>query len=139
MLLHDFLRFSAERFPDKTMVKWGTKTVSYEQLWLAAQGFATTLIEQGLGREDRVAVYLENSIESIVAIYGTLLAGGSFVVVNPQVKSEKLLYLVKDCSIRYLVSAPRNVQKLSPHFWTMAHLTTLFLQAMSFFHKNDPK
>ena len=38
------------------------------------------------------------------AIYGTLLAGGVFVVVNPQTKEDKLLYVLDDCEAAAVVT-----------------------------------
>ena len=40
---------------------------------------------------------MDNSAGCATAIYGTLLAGGVFVVVNPQTKEDKLLYVLDDC------------------------------------------
>ena len=39
-----------------------------------------------------------------LAIFGTLLAGGVFVVVNPQTKEDKLAYILDDCEAAFLVT-----------------------------------
>ena len=38
---------------------------------------------------DRVALYLDNTVDCAAAIFGALLAGGAFTVVNPQTKAEQ--------------------------------------------------
>ena len=50
----------------------------------------------GIKKGDRVAVYMNNSWESIVAIYGITLSGAAFLVINPQTKADKLQYILND-------------------------------------------
>ena len=40
---------------------------------------------------------MDNTAGCATAIFGTLLAGGVFVVVNPQTKADKLAYVLDDC------------------------------------------
>jgi acyl-CoA synthetase (AMP-forming)/AMP-acid ligase II len=46
---------------------------------------------------------MDNGIEAVLAIYGTWLAGGIVVVVNPQTKADKLAYLLGDSGGRILL------------------------------------
>ena len=66
--------------------------------------FARALQELGLERGDRVVVFMDNSLPCVVSIFGTLLAGGVFVVVNPQTKEDKLAYILDDCEASFLVT-----------------------------------
>ena len=80
---------------------------SFGQLLEAAQRLAAALRELGVRRGDRVAIYLDNSWACAVTIYASLIAGGVFVLVNPQVRAGKLQFILKDSGARVLVSDSR--------------------------------
>src|SRR5204863_4417561 len=80
--VESFLLESARRFPDKTALVAGPERLSYAQLARRAGAFAGTLKKLGLARGERVVIFLHNSPEAIVAVFGALMAGGVFSVVN---------------------------------------------------------
>jgi acyl-CoA synthetase (AMP-forming)/AMP-acid ligase II len=92
-LLGEALLKTAERFPDKTAVISKGKEYSYTQLKDAAEKTASYLIDAGIGKGDRVAVYMNNSWQSAVALYGITLSGAVFLMVNSQTKADKLQFI----------------------------------------------
>lgn len=104
-LLHDFLLQSAARKPNGDALICAGRTFSFAALAEAAAGIAGTLQTLGVRRGDRVMLFLENSIEMVAAVFGTSMAGGVFVPVNPSTKPEKLAYLLRDCEPRVLVAS----------------------------------
>jgi acyl-CoA synthetase (AMP-forming)/AMP-acid ligase II len=86
MLVQDFLQNSAERFPDKTALVCDGQRLIYAGIEARANRLAHALIAHGVQRGDRVAVYLPNSVEAVIAIFGILKAAGVFVVVNHTTK-----------------------------------------------------
>jgi long-chain acyl-CoA synthetase len=107
MLVGDFLEQSCARFAGKTALVCGAGRYSYQALEASANRMAHCLIDRGLHRRDRVAVYLENCAEAVVAIFGALKAGGMFVPINPQVRPSRLQYILNDCNVRALVTSRR--------------------------------
>jgi len=107
-LVQDHLLASADRLPEKVAVsdEWGTCT--YAELLDDALRFARVLQDEGLVRGDRVAVYLDNTAQCAASIFGVLLAGGVFTVVNPQTKAEKLEYILRDSEAAFLVAEARS-------------------------------
>lgn len=102
-LLHETLLAAAERDAAKiALIDDGTPH-TYHELLRAARHLASAFRERGLRRGDRVVLYLENGWPCVVAIYAALLAGGAFVVVNPQTRIEKLAYLLEDSEAAILV------------------------------------
>jgi long-chain acyl-CoA synthetase len=95
---------SARLNPDKVAVVIEGVSYSYADLLKSAQQMAHGLVGRGLLRGDRVAIYMDNTWPCIVGIYATTLAGGVFLVINPQTKPEKLVYIIKDCTARILLS-----------------------------------
>ena len=104
MLVNEFLEQSAKQFPNKVALVCQTKRLSYIQIENAANSLANALIFHGLHKQDRAAIYMENSIESVISIFGILKASGIFVIINPQVKSKKLEYMLNDCKVKILIT-----------------------------------
>jgi long-chain acyl-CoA synthetase len=108
MLVQDFLQNSAERFPDKTALVFGGQRLTYAQIEAQANRLAQALIAHGVQRGDRVVIYLPNSVEAVVAIFAILKAAGTFVVVNPTTKRDKLTYILNNCRAAALFTSGRN-------------------------------
>jgi acyl-CoA ligase (AMP-forming) (exosortase A-associated) len=88
------------------------ETISYGELWDQVGGFASGLQQLGLRRGERVAVYLDKRIETVVSIFGTSAAGGVFVPVNPVLKAKQVAYILEDCSVRVLVTTAERLELL---------------------------
>ena len=106
-LLHDALLVSGHDVPGKIAVAAGDDRITYGDLLDRSLRFARALQDCGVERGDRVAVFLENGVAAVIAIYGALLAGGAFVVVNPQTKADKLAFLLRDCGAAAIVTDDR--------------------------------
>lgn len=103
-LLHDSLLAAAEREPGKLGLVSGGERLTYAELLERSARLARALQDRGLERGDRVAIYLSNGPAAVVSIFGTLLAGGVFIVVNPETKQDKLAYIVDDAEAAFLVT-----------------------------------
>ncbi len=106
-LLCDGLQMSAERLPDKCVLVSEEGRYTYGELLEAAGRLAGAFRERGLGRGDRVAIYADNGWPAVVSVFATLLAGGVFLLVNPQTKTAKLRYVLEDSGARFLVVGRR--------------------------------
>jgi amino acid adenylation domain-containing protein len=104
MLVGDFLKNSAELFPKKTALIFGRKRVTYEEIDISANRLANALISYGIKRDDRVGVFLDNSVEAVVAIFAILKANAIFVVINPTTKFLKLSYILNNCRMSGLIA-----------------------------------
>ena len=103
-LLHDSLAAAAHAEPEKPALLVDGQRLTYAELLDSARRFAQALQELGLERGDRVIVFTDNSLPCVVSIFGTLIAGGVFVVVNPQTKQDKLAYILTDSEASFLVT-----------------------------------
>jgi long-chain acyl-CoA synthetase len=103
-LLSDPLLTSASDHPDTLAVVAGEARVSYRELLDGALRFARGLQDRGVRRGDRVAIYMENGAAVVTGVYGALLAGAAFMVVNPQTKEDKLEYVLADAGASALLA-----------------------------------
>jgi len=106
-LLHDSLTLSAAEYQDKVAVITADERVTYAELQARALRFAALLQGRGVKRGDRVAIFLENSVATVVGIYGALFAGAAFIVINPQTKEDKLHYVLADSGAVAVLSRGR--------------------------------
>ena len=104
-LLGEALEFSCLNHPLKTAAIFKEKEYSYEELTECAKNLAFHLVNTGIEKGDRIAIYMNNSWQSIVSIYGITLAGGVFLVINPQTKANKLNYILKDSGSKIVISS----------------------------------
>ncbi|HEU4451383.1 MAG TPA: AMP-binding protein [Gaiellaceae bacterium] len=103
-LLHETLIASAERVPGREALVAGAERLTHADLRDRALRLARALQELGVERGDRVAIYMDNSAGCATAVYAAMLAGGVFVVVNPQTKEDKLVYVLDDCEAAVLLT-----------------------------------
>src|SRR5690606_2029562 len=105
MRVEEYLSGSARRSPDRIAIVQGGHRLSYAQFDAASRDFAAGLASRaGFARDERCVVFLENRIETAVAIFGTLHAGGIFSVINPTTKADKLAFVLDDCGAAVLVT-----------------------------------
>lgn len=103
-LLHRLLERSADTFPEGTAVVDGDREMSYGQLDAAANRIARQLGDLGVGRGDRVGLYLAKSAESLACIYGVLKAGAAYVPLAPDAPAARLSRIIRHAGIRVLLS-----------------------------------
>lgn len=109
MLVHEFLENSAGRTPGKLALICDQQRLTYQQVAADANRVANALLDAGVQRGDRVAVWLHNSVEAVLAIFGILKMGATFVVVNATTKLDKLTYVINNCAATALFAAGRRV------------------------------
>lgn len=102
--LADSLLNSGAQYPDKTAVVVEGQAFCYAELLESTKRLAAALLARGLQRGDRVAIYMDNTWPCIISIYAVAMAGGVFLVVNPQTKADKLAYILNDSETGILLS-----------------------------------
>src|SRR6476659_987667 len=114
-LLHDFLTDSARRLPEKVALVCQKQRLTYGEIERRSNALAHALVRRGIARGDRVVVFADNTVETVVSFWGVLKANAVVSVVNPLTKADKLAYLLNDCRATALI--------------TDGHLTPVFAQA----------
>jgi long-chain acyl-CoA synthetase len=109
LLVHDSLFRSAEAEPRRAAVVDEFAAWTYQELVDDALRIARFLQDEGLQQGDRVALCLDNTARCAGAIFGTLIAGGVFVGVNPQTKAEKLAFILADSGAAFLLAEGHSV------------------------------
>lgn len=112
-LVHHFLERNAGTSPEKTALVTDAGRFTYGEVDAMANAVAHALVADGLTKGDRVAIFLENSVDAVAGLFGILKAGGVFVILNPTTKPEKLAGIIEDCGSVALLSAWSKYQVLA--------------------------
>ena len=83
------------------------RSVTYEELGLRVRGFAAALTGRGVRPGDRVAVLLDNSVETVVTEWACLRYGFVWVALNARTSREEAASILSDCRPSVLVVSPR--------------------------------
>ncbi|MBZ5610605.1 MAG: AMP-binding protein [Acidobacteriia bacterium] len=94
--LTDYLRAWSRRQPDKPAYVFYGAELTYRQLEEQSNRFAALLAQHGVQRRDRVAVFLPNCPQFVIAFFGILKLGCVHVPVNPMFQEHELLYELND-------------------------------------------
>jgi amino acid adenylation domain-containing protein len=127
MLLNDFLRDSADRFPDKVALVCDERQLTYAQIEEQTNRVGNGLLSLGVHRGDRVAVWLPNSVEAVIAIFGILKAGATFTVINPSTKPGKLARVLTNCTARALFAPAQRGAQVASLFDTVPSMRSAVL------------
>jgi len=99
--------------PQGLALAYRDQAMSYGALAGLVDQVAAAMLELGLARHDRVAVYLEKRPDSVAALFGVSAAGGVFVPVNPVLKAAQVAHILRDCNVRILVTSPERLHLLA--------------------------
>ena len=110
--LFKFLDNSAEKFPDLTALIFYGKKISYKKLKNLSDRFAEFLQKIGIKKGDRVALFLPNCPQFVIAYFGILKAGGVVVPLNPLYLPQELNDILIDAKPKILISLKLLSSKL---------------------------
>ncbi|WP_255148868.1 class I adenylate-forming enzyme family protein [Halorarius halobius] len=101
----DLPAMGAERYRGKLAVEYRGEQRSYADLETRANKVANALVAQGVDPGDRVALYLENSLQFPEALFGTIKAGAVAVPLNHRMDLDSLRYIIDDAGADVLVGS----------------------------------
>ncbi|HPR05902.1 MAG TPA: acyl-CoA ligase (AMP-forming), exosortase A system-associated [Denitromonas sp.] len=112
-LLHELVFDSAQRSPDAEALKYRQESLTYADLTSEIQRTASAFRGLGVARGERIAVWMEKRVETVVALFAASAADAVFVPVNPLLKPEQVLHILRDCDVRLLVTTIERVGLLA--------------------------
>jgi acyl-CoA synthetase (AMP-forming)/AMP-acid ligase II len=126
-LLPQLLSETASRLPNKEAVRFQGQGLSYTQLDRLTNQVARTLRAVGVRRGDRVGIYVNKSLASVISIFGILKAGGVYVPLDPNSPVKRLAYITRNCDTRVLLTSGEKFAHLSQFFSEGTPLETVVM------------
>ena len=113
-LIHELLLHSAEQSPHAEALVYQDTRLDYGRLATRVRECASLLLQLGLARSQRVAIYMEKRPEAVISVFAAASAGGVFVPINPLLKPEQVAYILRDCNVSVLVTTAERLELLAP-------------------------
>ncbi|MEC9375345.1 MAG: non-ribosomal peptide synthase/polyketide synthase, partial [Pseudomonadota bacterium] len=93
-----------KRTPDAPALSFNEVTLSYKELNERANQLAAGLIDRRIVSESLVGVFMERSIEMVVALYGIQKAGAAYVPIDPEYPTQRIQHMLEDATINLLLT-----------------------------------
>ena len=110
--ISDCLKEKALTSPDKEALVYKTLRLNYHVFDNQVEMLSQGLLELGLVKNERVAVYMEKSHQEAISILSANRAGGIFVDINPLLKAPQVEYILADSGARFLLTTRQRLQYL---------------------------
>ena len=111
-LLQQLLETSAKHDGDRVAVIDRDRSITYGELDRLSDRFASVLIDCGRSKGDRIGIYLNKSIEAVIAIFGILKAGATYVPLDPFAPIKRIAFILDNCQIKGLVTTQKKALSL---------------------------
>jgi acyl-CoA ligase (AMP-forming) (exosortase A-associated) len=112
-LVHHMLQTSAAKVPEKEALVHNEQRLNFGEVARLTSSLAAGLCRMGLGRGDRVGIYLEASIPQVISIFSVSKAGGVFVPINSMLFPEQVAHIAKDCGMKFLITSKAKLAALA--------------------------
>lgn len=110
--LHQLLDRAAGSDPEHEAVRCDGRSLTYGQLSRRSSAFAAALVDAGVRRGDRVALFLPKSVDAVTAIYGIMMAGAAYVPIDPKSPVLRAATIARDCTVAAVVTTPDRAAML---------------------------
>ena len=112
-LIHEIFEQCVEENPDRPALVCSGETISYQSLNQQANQLAHYLTQKGVSNGVLVGLCVDRSVEMIIGILAILKAGGAYVPFDSEYPEERLQYMLKDCSVKYVLAVKNTIKQLS--------------------------
>ena len=113
--IHEVVEEQAERTPEAVALVFGDQRLTYGELNSRANQLAHYLRRLGVGPDDLVAVYMDRSLELVVALLGILKAGGAYLPMDLAYPPDRLAFMLQDSNAKILITQEGVCDQLSPN------------------------
>jgi amino acid adenylation domain-containing protein len=104
--VHELFEGQAARTPDAVAITFGKDMLTYAQLNARANPIAHWLQEHGVKPDKLVGLFMERSLDAVVALLGILKAGGAYVPLDPAFPKERLAQILEDSQPEVMITQP---------------------------------
>jgi len=133
--VHQLIEQQARLQPEAIALLMGDAELSYADLNARANRLAHALIERGVRGNAVVAVSLQRSLETIVALLAVLKAGAAYLPLDPEYPQDRLHFMCKDSGARLMLTQ----RAVLPRLPSMADTLVLDEAELAGWPAHDPE
>ncbi len=127
MLLHDLVLSSAKADGAHPALIKGDEVVDYGSLGDYLCRVAAGFVDLGIQTDDRIAVYLNKRMETVISYFAASYAGAVFVPVNASLKPAQVQHILSDCDVVALITTATQAEGLTDVLDVCASLRHLII------------
>ena len=113
--MHELFEQHTSADPDAVAITYEQQSLTYDELNRRANQLAHHLRALGAGPETLVALFLEPSLELVIAVLGVLKAGAAYVPLDPEYPSERVGFVLQDTAAPLLVTQQPLLDRVPAH------------------------
>jgi amino acid adenylation domain-containing protein len=102
----------AQKTPHEIAVIFEQKKLTYHELNTQSNQLANYLKKLGVKTETFVGIYLERSLEMLIALLAILKAGGVYIPLDTNYPLERIAYMINDSQLQYIVTKENLLTQL---------------------------
>jgi len=107
LAVHEMVSLQAAATPDAIAVRFEDTALTYRDLMAHADKLAHRLIRAGVVHETPVAIYLERSIDYVIAMFAILKAGGAYVPLDPIYPPARVRAIIEEADVKIAVTSEK--------------------------------
>ena len=101
----EWLVRTERRAPESPALLSGDRLVaSYTEFRTHAAAIGSDLVTRGIGKGDRVAIFMTNRPEYLEAMYGIWFAGAAAVPINAKLHAKEAAWIIEDSGAKLVLS-----------------------------------
>ena len=113
--VHELFEEQTRKTPQSVAVQFGSECLTYAELEARSNQLARYLRRQGVDSENLVGLYLDRSLEMMVALLGVLKAGGAYVPLDPAFPKERIRFIIGDSGVTTLITQTHLLSSMPEH------------------------
>lgn len=110
--IHELFELQVGQSADKVAAVFEKQQVTYQDLNGRANRLANHLISLGVTPGVVVGLFLERSLDMVVALLGVLKAGGTYLPLDISYPSERIAYMIEDAGASVLIAQDALISSL---------------------------
>ena len=115
-LLHGCFERWVDETPERPAIRCRDEQLTYGELEAQANRLAGLLISNGVKPGNLVGIYLDRSINLMVAILAVLKSGAGYVPIQPGLPADRLRHIVEDADLVTLITQKSQEGRITPVF-----------------------
>jgi len=135
--LHEILVNTARDYPEQTAVEFLDAQITYEKLNLLSDQFAAAIAQLGETRGHRVAVFLPNIPQFVIAYFGVLKAGAVLTAISPLHREREVEYQLYDSDATAIVTL-NSLYSIVANVWQKTKLKHIIVTSLEEYAAKPP-
>lgn len=113
--------------PDKTFLRWDANKLTYSEFDKLSNRVSNGLVEKNVGKGDKVALMLLNSVEFLAGWFGAIKLGAVYVPINTEYKGDILSHQLNRAEVTHMIVEAEFLPRINELASTLEHLSVVIV------------